>query len=66
MHRKVHFELKQKVRMNNLRERYFSIEQSLFPMVEKELGELTAKMEDFISSPYEFRVCRTESRSFLS
>ena len=34
--------------MNDLRERYFSIERSLFPMVEEELGELTAKMKEFL------------------
>ena len=34
--------------MNDLRERYFSIEQSLFPMVEEEFGELTSKMKEFL------------------
>jgi len=34
--------------MNDLRERYFNIEQSLFPLVEEELGELTAKMKEFL------------------
>jgi len=34
--------------MNDLRERYSSIEQSLFPMVEEVLGELTSKMKEFL------------------
>ncbi len=34
--------------MNVLRDRYFSIEHDLFPMVEEELGELTAKMKEFL------------------
>jgi len=34
--------------MDDLRERYFSIEQSLFPMVEEVLGELTSKMKEFL------------------
>jgi hypothetical protein len=34
--------------MNVLRKRYFSIEHDLFPMVEEEFGELTAKMKEFL------------------
>ena len=34
--------------MNVLRERYFSMQCSLFPMVEEEIGELTAKMKEFL------------------
>src|SRR3989339_1248308 len=50
MRRKVHFDFNhhKEVKMNDLRERYFSIEQSLFPMVEEEFGELTSKMKEFL------------------
>jgi transposase len=34
--------------MNDLREIYFNIERSLFPMVEEELGELSEKMREFL------------------
>lgn len=34
--------------MNDLREIYFNLERSLFPMVEEELGELTGKMREFL------------------
>lgn len=36
------------LKMNDLRERYFNMQCSLFPMVEEELGELTAKMKEFL------------------
>lgn len=65
MRKKVHFDFNhhKEAKMNDLRERYFSIEQSLFPMVEEEFGELTTKMKEFISLLYGFRVCRTKRRS---
>ena len=34
--------------MNDLRERYFNMQCSFFPMVEEEIGELTAKMKEFL------------------
>jgi len=34
--------------MNDLLKRYFSMQSDLFPMVEEELGELTAKMKEFL------------------
>ena len=34
--------------MNDLRERYFNMQCSLFPMVEEEFGELTSKMKEFL------------------
>ncbi|OGV37760.1 MAG: hypothetical protein A2020_11465 [Lentisphaerae bacterium GWF2_45_14] len=34
--------------MNDLRERYFNMQCSLFPMVEEEFGELTSKMKRFL------------------
>ena len=34
--------------MNDLRERYFIMQGGLFPMLEEELGELTAKMREFL------------------
>jgi len=34
--------------MNDLRVRYFSMQSDLFPMLEEELGELTAKMKEFL------------------
>lgn len=35
-------------KINALRDRYFSIEHDLFPMVEEDFGELTAKMKEFL------------------
>lgn len=34
--------------MNDLRDKYFNMQCNLFPMVEEELGELTAKMKEFL------------------
>ncbi len=34
--------------MNDLRENYFTMQRNLFPMVEEELGEITAKMKEFL------------------
>ena len=34
--------------MNNLPKLYFTMETYLFPMLEEELGELTAKMREFL------------------
>lgn len=34
--------------MNDLREIYFTMQRNLFPMVEEELGEITAKMKEFL------------------
>jgi len=34
--------------MNDLREKYFSIEQSLFPMVEEVLGKLTSNLKEVL------------------
>ena len=34
--------------MNDLHKMYFTMEQYLFPMVEEEIGELTAKMKEFL------------------
>jgi len=50
MRRKVHFDFNhhKEVKMNDLRERYFNMQCSLFPMVEEEFGELTSKMKEFL------------------
>ena len=34
--------------MNNLPKLYFTMETYLFPMLEEEIGELTAKMREFL------------------
>ena len=34
--------------MNNLSELYFNIQSRLFPLVEEEIGELTAKLQEFL------------------
>ena len=34
--------------MNNLSEIYFNIQSRLFPMVEEEIDELTAKLQEFL------------------
>ncbi len=34
--------------MNNLPEIYFNIQSRLFPMVEEEMGELSAKLQEFL------------------
>ncbi len=34
--------------MNDLRERYFTMQSDLFPMAEEELGELSSKMKEFL------------------
>ena len=34
--------------MNNLSEIYFNIQSRLFPMVEEEIGEITAKLQEFL------------------
>ena len=34
--------------MNDLPKLYFTMERYLFPMLEEEIGELTAKMKEFL------------------